>query len=121
MNYEAVYRTAPATPGLLNKFQPSRILSSLSKTLLQKHPAVKYVSEFKDKFIAWPSSVAPRPAGRPGGRPGSGRSRRRGRWQRCFTPRRFKGILNSGGDCKLNSNHRTLGSTVVMGLELQER
>ena len=32
-----------------------------------------------------------------------------------------RGILNSGGDCKLNSNHWTLGCTVVMGLELGER
>ena len=38
---------------------------------------------------SWPSSVASRPAGRPAGRPGSGRSRRRGRWQICFTLRRF--------------------------------
>ena len=35
---------------------------------------------------SWPSSVASRPAGRPG----SGRSRRRGRWQMCFTLRRFE-------------------------------
>ena len=31
-----------------------------------------------------------------------------------------KGILNSGGDCKLDSNHWTVGCTVGMGLELQE-
>ena len=30
-------------------------------------------------------------------------------------------ILNSGGDCKLDSHHWTVGCTVVMGLELQER
>ena len=34
------------------KFQPTGIVSNLSKTLLQKHSTVKYVSEFKDKFIA---------------------------------------------------------------------
>ena len=39
---------------------------------------------------SWPSSVASRPTGRPAGRPGSARSRRRGRWQRCFTLRIFK-------------------------------
>ena len=33
-------------------FQAMGIASNLSKTLLQKHPAVKYVSTFKDKFIA---------------------------------------------------------------------
>ena len=32
-----------------------------------------------------------------------------------------KGILNSGGDCKLDSSHWTVGCTVVMGLELQEK
>jgi hypothetical protein len=39
---------------------------------------------------SWLSSVASMPARRPAGRPGSGRSIRRGRWQRCFAPRRFK-------------------------------
>ena len=32
-----------------------------------------------------------------------------------------KGILNPGGDCKLDSNHWTVDCTVVMGLELRER
>ena len=33
-----------------NIFQSSRIVSNLSKTLLQKYSALKHVSEFKEKF-----------------------------------------------------------------------
>ena len=64
---------------------------------------------------SWPSSVAPRPAGWPG----YGRSRRRGRWQRCFILRRFNPYPTFWS--KLDSNHWTVDCTLVMRLELLER
>ena len=78
-----------------------------------------YEINMRSRPRSWPSSVASRPAGRPAGRPGSGRSRRRGRWQRCFTLRRFERY--PGVDCKLDSNHWTVDCTVFMGLELWEK
>ena len=50
-----------------------------------------YEINMRSRPRSWPSSVASRPAGRPG----SGRSRRKGRWQRCFTLRRFKSYPES--------------------------
>ena len=58
---------------------------------------------------SWPFSVSSRSAGRPAGRPGSGRSRSRGRWQRCLTLRRFERYSESWR--RLYSNHCTVDCT----------
>ena len=61
---------------------PCSCLSSCPSYLKSSYYEINMWSRLR----SWSSSVASRPAGRPAGRPGSGRSRRRGRWQRCFTP-----------------------------------
>ena len=42
------------------KFQPMGIVSNLSRTLLQKHQAVKYLSEYKNKFMQKSLQLLPR-------------------------------------------------------------
>ena len=70
---------------------------------------------------SWLSSVASRPAGRPQGGQGQGGAEGEEDGRDVWLREDSKGILNPGGDCKLDSNHWTVGFTVVMGLELQER